>query len=294
MIRVSASLCPCEQLRQASAFILCAFVCEPLPTLMPRLFASTLTRQATPYEVTLDDAAAQHVRVLRLSLGESLTLFNGDGGEAEATLIQIDKRHVSVRVEAWRDVSRESPLHIVLYQSLAVADKMDWIVQKATELGVREIVPIRASRATMKLDAERAEKRVAHWRAIAVAACEQCGRNIVPRIAPVQAMPGDDLSTGVSKGSPERAPHHFAILHPDANTSLVSWAQACVSQQSDESGRATLALLIGPEGGFDETELAHAARLGATRVRFGPRVLRTETAGVAAIAAINAVLGDLH
>jgi 16S rRNA (uracil1498-N3)-methyltransferase len=255
---------------------------------MPRLYVASLTRQSTPYDVTLDDDAAQHVRVLRLAAGDAVTLFNGDGGEAEAAIATVEKRSVVVRINAWYDVSRESPINIVLVQSLAVADKMDWIVQKATELGVRAIVPMRAARATLKLDAERAEKRVAHWQGVAIAACEQCGRNTVPTIAAVQAMPEEALSTGISKAL-AGGKTHFAILHPEAEVSLIDWAKNCVSAQPTD----TLALLIGPEGGFDDAELARAARLGATRVRFGPRVLRTETAGIAAIAAINAVLGDL-
>ncbi|MFN5190584.1 MAG: RsmE family RNA methyltransferase, partial [Burkholderiales bacterium] len=155
----------------------------------------------------------------------------------------------------------------------------DLIVQKAVELGVAEVVPLRAARATLKLDAERAEKRVAHWNAVAVSACEQCGRNRVPGVTELRSI---DNALAVSQQQGRR----MAILHPEGRESLTSWA-------TRQSG-ASLALLIGPEGGFTDQEIDTAIAQGATKVTFGPRVLRTETAGLAALAAIQAILGDLR
>jgi len=254
------------------------------PEMPPRFFSSVpLPRANFPATYTLDAAAAQHVRVLRLSVGEALTLFDGAAGEppgeAAATLISIDKKSVVVEISAWHPRSAESPKDISLIQALAVGDKMDLIVQKAVELGVAEVVPLRAARATLKLDAERAEKRVAHWNAVAVSACEQCGRNRVPGVTELRSI---DNALAVSQQQGRR----MAILHPEGRESLTSWA-------TRQSG-ASLALLIGPEGGFTDQEIDTAIAQGATKVTFGPRVLRTETAGLAALAAIQAILGDLR
>ncbi len=241
---------------------------------MPRLFtATTLPRNDFPQTITLREDAAQHVRVLRLALGDDVTLFDGCGGEFAARLTVIDKRRVEVELAAWHEVERESPLDITLVQSLATSDKMDWIVQKATELGVTAIVPMKSQRATLKLDGDRAEKRVAHWQAIAIAACEQCGRNRIPAVSTIQAMPETLASTG-----------RLAILHPAGAQRLTVWAQA--------TPHAPMALMIGPEGGFSDEEIALATAKDATLVTLGSRVLRTETAGIAALAAIQATLGD--
>jgi 16S rRNA (uracil1498-N3)-methyltransferase len=245
----------------------------------PRFYSSTaLPRANYPQAFGLDAEAAQHVRVLRLNVGDSVVLFDGNEtlpvGEATAVITAIEKKSVSVEVTSWQPTRTESALAVTLIQSLAVGDKMDWIVQKATELGVTALVPIRSARSTLKLDPERAEKRVAHWRSVAIAACEQCGRNRIPSVAPVQSL-HEALS----------APGTAAILHPLATESLTAWARGNPGQ--------SLRVVIGPEGGFSEEELALAVQLGATPVTLGPRVLRTETAGLAAIAALQVMLGDL-
>jgi 16S rRNA (uracil1498-N3)-methyltransferase len=171
---------------------------------------------------------------------------------------------------------------------------MDLIVQKAVELGAAEIVPLRAARATLKLDAERAEKRVAHWNAVAISACEQCGRNRVPSVSDVQSL-ASALTRSGEQG------RRTAILHPQGGISLSSWAaQAAQAAQGTQVAQVAqapgvpLALLIGPEGGFTDQEIDQAIAQGATKVTFGPRTLRTETAGLAALAAIQAILGDLR
>jgi 16S rRNA (uracil1498-N3)-methyltransferase len=250
----------------------------------PRFFSfAPLPRANFPATYTLDAASAQHVRVLRLSAGDPLTLFDGTAaepqGEAVAVITAIDKKSVEVEISMWRARSAESPINISLVQALAVGDKMDLIVQKAVELGATEIVPLRAARATLKLDAERAEKRVAHWNAVAISACEQCGRNRVPIVTDILSLAGALTKTG-EQG------RRVAILHPEGGVSLSSWVAL-------EPG-VPLALLIGPEGGFTDQEIDQAIAQGATKVTFGPRVLRTETAGLAALAAIQAISGDLR
>ncbi|AMS31290.1 hypothetical protein AEM42_00740 [Betaproteobacteria bacterium UKL13-2] len=265
----------------------------------PRFFSSApLPRANFPAIYTLDAAAAQHVRVRRLSVGDALTLFDGAAveprGEAAAVITAIDKKSVAVEISMWRTRSAESPIDVSLIQALAVGDKMDLIVQKAVELGAAEIVPLRAARATLKLDAERAEKRVAHWNAVAISACEQCGRNRVPSVSDVQSLEGALAKTG-EQG------RRTAILHPQGGISLSSWAAQAVQAvqgtqvaQVAQAPGVPLALLIGPEGGFTDQEIDQAIAQGATKVTFGPRTLRTETAGLAALAAIQAILGDLR
>ncbi len=251
----------------------------------PRFYCQTiLPRQNFPQSIVLDDECARHVRVLRLAEGDAITLFDGAGdqastpGEATAVIKTIDKRSIQVEITAWHVAQRESPLDVTLMQALATGDKMDLIIQKAVELGVTNLLPFRSTRSTLKLDAERAEKRVLHWQGVAVAACEQCGRNVVPTVSDVQSFDQTLTSTRC-----------LGILHPESGVhkrvSLLVWAQA-------NAGKP-LALLVGPEGGFSDVEVAAAVAKGATVVSLGPRVLRTETAGLAALAILQSTLGDL-
>ncbi len=245
-----------------------------MPTPLPRV---AQPGAAWPQPFTLDESIAAHIRVLRLADGEPITLFDGVGGEFAATITQIAKREVMVSLLGFDAVERESPRAITLVQALATGDKMDWIIQKATELGVTAIQPISTERATVKLTAERVEKRHAHWRATAIAACEQCGRNRVPVIWPVQTL---DAWLNMSLKSPSLDLR--LMLHPLATASLLARAEM-----------SAVTILVGPEGGFSDEELARAERAGVAGVRFGPRTLRTETAGLAAIAALQTVAGDL-
>ena len=250
-----------------------------------RFFCRTpLPRQEFPQAILLDDDCARHVRVLRLAEGDVITLFDGvadkkaNAGEATAVIKSIDKRSIGVEITAWRAVQRESSLDVALIQALATGDKMDLIIQKAVELGVTEVVPLRTSRSTLKLDAERAEKRLVHWRGVAVAACEQCGRNVVPAVTEIHSI---DQTQALARC--------LGILHPesgaDRHVSLLTWANA-------NAGKP-LGILVGPEGGFSDVEIAAAVANGATLVTLGPRVLRTETAGLAALAILQSTLGDL-
>jgi 16S rRNA (uracil1498-N3)-methyltransferase len=242
----------------------------------PRFYAAApLPRDgAWPKVCGLDENAATHVRVLRLEQGDAITLFDGEGGEFSAIIEAIGKRNVNVSLTAFHDVERESPLAITLVQALATGDKMDWVIQKATELGVATIQPISSERSTLKLTADRACKRHTHWLAISIAACEQCGRNRLPVIPAVQTF-------DVWLASAHSAP--CVLLDPKASQSL-TWAVGASKAVS---------IVVGPEGGFSDDEIARALRAGVVPVRFGPRTLRTETAGLAALAALQSAAGDL-
>lgn len=223
--------------------------------------------------VALPAALAHHAtRVLRLASGEAVVLFDGHGGETDAVL-EVDGKACWAVLGARRAVERESPLALVLVQALAAADKMDWVVRKAVELGVQAIVPVQAARSVLRLSGERAYKRVEHWRQIAVAACEQSGRNRVPDVADIQTL---DAYLGVQRDARK------LVFAPGGGTRLAQ----C------EPPRAGVHLLIGPEGGWSDEELARCKVAGCERVLLGPRVLRTETAGLAAIAAMQALWGD--
>ena len=231
----------------------------------------------------LPKAAAEHVvRVLRLRVGAVLTLFNGRGGEFAATLSALESRVAVVDVGLQRAIERESPLGITLLQGLSRGEKMDWVVQKATELGVRRIIPVASERSVVQLEEKRAERRVEHWRDIAIAACEQCGRNRLPEVtAPMAMVEACAVTPAEAEGQLMRV-----MLRPESEISLGRIAA------ERGHGRHDLALLIGPEGGFTEAEVAIASRAGFIGARLGPRVLRTETAAVAALAALQACRGD--
>lgn len=223
--------------------------------------------------LALPEAAAHHAtRVVRLGVGDALTLFTGAGGEYAATLVDVGKRGAAVRIEAFDAVERESPLAVTLAQGVAANDAMDHAVRKATELGVAAIQPLLAERSVPLPAGERRDKRHAHWRQVAIAACEQCGRNRVPEILP--PLPLRDWLDGWRGGG--------AVLATDGERTLASLPAV------------PAALLIGPEGGLTPGEIAAARRAGFTAVRFGPRVLRTETAGIAALTAVNLLWGDLR
>lgn len=204
-----------------------------------------------------------------------MVLFDGRGGEYPARIERIERDRVLAELGAWQDVERESPLAITLVQALQVGEKMDFTIQKAVELGVRDIVPVESRRSVMRLAGERAAKRVAHWQGVAASACEQCGRNQVPLVAPLEK-----LENWLAR------PSHAALrlmLAPDAERTLVEIPPAGEVQ-----------LLIGSEGGLDPQEVIAATQAGFQAVRLGPRVLRTETAGLAALAAMQAIWGDFR
>lgn len=233
-------------------------------------------------DLELPRAAAEHVlRVLRLGVGASITLFNGLGGAYRATLSHAARSTARARVEAFDPTERESPLAVTLLQAASRAEKMDWVLQKATELGVAAIQPVLAERSVMRLDAERSARRHEHWLGVLRSACEQCGRNRVPLLLPAAGL--DAACTALR----ERTPTALALT-------LAPAAQSSLRQATRGSSIAAAALMVGPEGGWSEQELAVAAQHGFFAVHFGPRVLRTETAAIAALTALQAWEGDLN
>jgi 16S rRNA (uracil1498-N3)-methyltransferase len=244
----------------------------------PRFFVSiALGPTAVGQECALPDGAAHHaLRVLRLAVGDALTLFTGTGGELAATLVRADKRQAWVRLDRFDPIEREAPLAITLAQGIAANDAMDYAVRKAVELGVAAIQPLVTARSARFPDDARGDKRLAHWRQIAVAACEQCGRNRVPPVHEVATL------AGWLGARPEGRPG--LMLAPQAPAALPAWP----------APTGPFDLLVGPEGGVTDEEFARAARAGLTAVRLGPRVLRTETAGTAALAALHALWGDFR
>ncbi|MHB1678583.1 MAG: 16S rRNA (uracil(1498)-N(3))-methyltransferase [Sulfuriferula sp.] len=240
---------------------------------MPRFYIPDTPLTAALY--TLPAAAAHHAaRVLRLMAGDDLVLFNGSGMEWPATIAQIDKREVIVRVGEGRLINRESPLAIVLVQGISSGERMDFTLQKAVELGVTRIQPIACARSVVKLAGERADKRREHWQNLVAAACEQCGRNRVPEVAAIQSLPAWLMQPA--------APRLGIIFAPEATETLHTLAQP----------ETDIAILAGPEGGFTADEYLAAAQAGYIPVRLGPRILRTETAALAALSAMQALWGD--
>ena len=223
-------------------------------------------------------AGAHLTRVLRLEAGAPLTLFNGAGGEYAASLLPGNGKQVLVRVTRHDAIERESPMQITLLQGVARGERMDLIVQKATELGVTRIVPFLAERSVVKLDARQRVRKREHWQAIAISACEQCGRNRVPEVSEPAAL--GDCVDAVAADSLR------CLLAADGESSLAAAAM--------NATRRAFVLLIGPEGGLAENERAFARANDFAGYSLGPRVMRTETAGLAALAVLQTLAGDFR
>jgi len=229
-------------------------------------------------QVTLPEPVANHLlRVLRLSVGDALIVFNGDGVDYHATLISGELRSAQIQVQASRAACRESTLAITLGQGIARGDKMDWVLQKATELGVAAIAPLRTQWTEVRLSGERGERRQQHWHGVIVAACEQCGRATLPALAPASEL------SAWAASAPQGALR--LLLDPDGEQTLATCSPPLPEQP--------VWLVIGPEGGLSERDIATLHSTGFSGLRLGPRVLRTETAGLAALAAMQALWGDL-
>jgi len=240
-----------------------------------RLHIDNLLSPNSRFELT-GDPARYVGRVLRLGPNDQLTLFDGRGGEYPATIMSLGKNNVTVSVGEHIKRNAESNLVIHLLQAISRGDRMDIVVQKATELGIHRITPVITEYSIVRLEPKRAEKRLHHWRGISASACEQSGRNILPVIdlpQPLRNWLGENM----------QAPGERLILKPGGKDSLKS-------VDSDVKG---LVLLIGPEGGFSDPEYELAESTGFTAIGLGDRILRTETAAVAAIAALQALFGDL-
>ncbi|MBJ7576123.1 16S rRNA (uracil(1498)-N(3))-methyltransferase [Luteimonas sp. MC1828] len=224
-----------------------------------------------------EDAAAHLLRALRLDVGDSCVLFNGDGHDYDARVVAAGKRGGEVEVLAARVVDAESPLRIILLQGVARGEKMDWILQKATELGVAGFVPVNSERSEVRLDAARSAKRVQHWQGVVASACGQSGRARLPSVAAplglaeaMASLPGDALRV---------------TLDPCAATGIHALAMPA---------SATVVVGVGPEGGWSPRDREQLVAAGFSGVRLGPRILRTETAGIAAISVLQAAFGDLR
>jgi 16S rRNA (uracil1498-N3)-methyltransferase len=226
--------------------------------------------------VDLPEAVAHHLHVVRQQAGDELLLFNGEGGQVRARLREVGKRRASAEVLAFEDVDVELPYSVTLAQGLPEGTKMDWIIEKAVELGVSAIQPLAAQRSVVRLSSERAEKRQAHWQGVIVAASEQSGRNRLARLEPLQ-----DFGRWI--GQPDERVR--ILLSPRATESLAGWARATPAR--------AVTFVIGPEGGFSAQEEETALARGALALSMGPRVLRTETAGLAALAVLAGAWGGI-
>lgn len=240
---------------------------------LPRFYCDTKLGPGVVLELP-ENAARHAIRALRLTAGDTIILFNGDGADYSAELLRTNKDGVTAKIVAWSQAGRESPLQVSLAQAISSGDRMDFTVQKAVELGVGAIYPLAAERSVVKLSGERADKRREHWQNVAISACEQCGRAIVPEVftpSPLLtwlgAMPEFTLKI---------------MLSPVAEYTLHDLPKPAGS----------VCLLIGCEGGFSEPETKAAGNLGFTPVRLGARVLRTESAALAALSAMQTMWGD--
>ena len=225
--------------------------------------------------ITLDAVSSRHLAtVLRLKPGEQVTLFNGLGGEFLATLAQCNSKQVTADISSFKNVDRESPLKIHLGIGLSRGDRMDWVIQKATEAGVTEITPLYTERTEVKLKGDRSEKKVRHWKQVSISACEQCYRTQLP-IIHAPTLLNEWLSTTEAEKK--------LVLHHRSQQTIRELA----TQQA-----ASAALLIGPEGGLSSREIVLAENALFSALTLGPRVLRTETAPVVAISILQSLWGD--
>ena len=225
--------------------------------------------------IQLESGPARHLTsVLRMTTGQEIVLFNGQGGEYSGQLVETRKGFAAVQINAFAAVDRESPLSIHLAIGISRGERMDWIVQKATELGVKEITPLFTQRCEVKLTGDRLAKKIHHWQQVAISACEQCQRNRVPTINPAVALAHWDQQPQDLK----------LVLHHRTTNRL----------QAIQSTPQSICLLIGPEGGLSNQEMATATHLGFQPLALGPRVLRTETAPLAAISLLQGQWGDLQ
>jgi 16S rRNA (uracil1498-N3)-methyltransferase len=236
--------------------------------------------------LALPKTVAHHVfHVLRLRQGNKLTLFNGEGGEYPAEILDAGPKSVIVIPEAHLDVERESQLAVTLVQALCSSEKMGWILQKSVELGVSRFQPVTTRFGIVRLSNDRAEKRTRHWQDIVISACEQCGRNYIPPVLPL--MPLSNWLEEVSEGYKD--PNN---LDSQKSFMLSPYAARGLRDFSELSSLGRINLLVGPEGGFDADEEAAAVMAGYIPLRLGQRLLRTESAGLAALAAMQTTWGD--
>lgn len=241
---------------------------------MPRFFCPHPLAIGAHFDLPAN--TAHHVFVLRLNVGDQIEVFNGEGGSYLASLTCVAKKQVSIELKVFLPEEVELPFGLSLAQALPEGSKMDWIIEKAIELGVSTIQPLAAQRSVVKLNAERAEKKMGHWQGIIQAATEQCGRKRIAHLAEL---------IDVQKWLTQKDIHKRILLSPRAELSLADWARHQPAQ--------ALTIMVGPEGGFSDAEENLALQHGALMLGMGPRVLRTETAGLAAISVLSAAWGGM-
>ena len=228
-------------------------------------------------QIELDAQASHHLaRVLRAKISDTVTIFNGRGGEFVSVIENISKKSVQLRIGEFNSREAESSLNLYLAQGIARGEKMDYIIQKAVELGVKKIMPLMTERGSVKLNDERREKRAQHWQSIIISACEQSGRNRIPELLPVQSLVDWLPNVKAAQGF---------VLAPLSSNKLSSF---------DLPTEGDVVLLIGPEGGLSPREIELAQQLNFSALNLGPRILRTETAAVAALTALQCGFGDMH
>jgi len=240
----------------------------------PRFYCPVTLPNSGLFELP-PDAAHHALRVLRLRVNDPVQIFDGAGHACDATISSISGKHVVLDIGKACPAQAKAPLQILLAQAMTSSEKMDWIVQKATELGAAEVQPVQTQRSIARLSQERAEKRAEHWRGVVVAACEQSGRNDLMQVhAPLELS------------------HWLANAHTVAGSKFILLPEGAVSLHAQEKPGGTATLLIGPEGGFSADEALMAKQAGFTPVLLGPRVLRTETAALAGISALQTLWGE--
>ncbi len=238
--------------------------------------------EITPGKIIELSADNKHhaVRVLRLKKGDAITLFNGYGGEYSARIETINKSGTTALIESFHGIECESPIKIELAQAICITEKMDWIIQKTVELGVTSIQPISTARSIVHLSDERSSKRLQHWQKIVISACEQCGRNVIPQVFPLIPLP-----QWLSQKKSTQSAHDLHLM-------LSTTAPTGLRDISRPTENAKVSLVIGPEGGFTQEEETAIVHSGFAPIRIGKRILRTESAALAAIAALQAIWGD--
>lgn len=224
--------------------------------------------------IEVSSAVLHHIHVLRLAVGDVVTLFDGQGAEFTARLSQLGKKHATLTVELQSAISRESPCSITLVQAISSGERMDWTLQKATELGVTRIIPVQSTRSVVRLSGERASKRVQHWQQVVISACEQCGRNLIPEVTHIHSV-----SEVCAWLQVQHSPAYY----------LSPYAQQRLRELTPVTA---LSLIAGAEGGWSTEEEDALLAVGSIPLLFGARVLRTETAPLALLAAIQSQWGD--
>lgn len=252
---------------------------------IPRIYTNSVLTEGTIFRP--DKKAANHlVRVLRLKPGAKIILFNGRGGHYESVIDNIKGNIVEIAIGHHLAIETESPLDITLAQGISRGERMDYTIQKSVELGVSNIIPLITERCGVKLDAERSAKRLDHWQGVIVSACEQCGRNRIPVVHPVNTLQG-----WLSQSTHHLEAENTGRAHPYLKLVLDTHHSNTLSQHARPDG--PIILLIGPEGGLTDVELQQVNEAGFASIRLGPRILRTETAGIAAITALQSLWGDM-